>query len=133
MQNLTLNFGHVRNFPDGMKTLDEYRLKHRKFCFSTAPVFRPLNAFRDFNLRMAAATSVNVKTSSFPKSIVLPVLVDVAQIRFNKSSKYSLHRESSFFSFLWMIVVEFLMEVVVLKLLPRNWRMFCQNSLFADE
>ena len=55
-------------------------------------------AFSDFNPRMAAATSVNVKTSSFPKSIVSHVSVGVALTGCNKSSKYSLQRERISFS-----------------------------------
>ena len=47
-------------------------------------------AFPDFNPRTSAATSVNVKTSSFPQSIVLHVSVSVALTWFNNSSKYSL-------------------------------------------
>ena len=39
-------------------------------------------AFPDFNPRIAAVTSANVKTSSFPKSIVSNVLVGFALTRF---------------------------------------------------
>ena len=48
-------------------------------------------AISDFNPHMAAATSINVKTSSFPKSIVLHVPVAVAFRGFNKSLKYCLY------------------------------------------
>ena len=55
-------------------------------------------AFPDFIPHMVAATLVNVKTSSFPKSIVSHALVGVALTEFNKSSKYAIHREGiSFF------------------------------------
>ena len=54
--------------------------------------------FPDFNSHLAASTSVNVKTSSFPKSIVSHVSVGVAFTGFNKSSKYSLQRERIFSS-----------------------------------
>ena len=90
-------------------------------------------AFPNFNPRMAAATSVNLKTSSFPKSIVPHILMDVAFTKFNKSSKCSLQRERISFSSRRMFPVEPLMEVVVLKLFPRNRQMVCQNTLFADD
>ena len=90
-------------------------------------------AFPDFNPRMAAATSVNVKTSSFPKSIVLHVSRGIAFTRFNKYSKCSFQRERISFSSRRMFPVESLMKVVERKLFPRNRRMVCQNILFADE
>ena len=46
---------------------------------------------------MVVATSANVETSSFPKSIVSHVSVGVAHTGFNKSLEYSLLRERIFF------------------------------------
>ena len=85
-------------------------------------------AFPDFNRRMAAATSFNVKTSSFPKSIVSYVTVGVALTGFDKSSKLFLQRERIYFSSRRMFPVESLMEIVALKLFPRNRRMVCQST-----
>ena len=73
----------------------------------------------NFNSRMAVATSVNVKTSSFPKLIVTHVSVGVALIGFNTSLNYSLHRERISFLSRRMFPVESLMEVVALILFPR--------------
>ena len=90
-------------------------------------------AFPVFNPRMAAAISVNVKTTSFLKSMVLHVSVGIAFIGFNKSSKYSIQRETIFFSSRKMLPEKSLMEVVVFKLFPRNRLMVCQNTLFVDQ
>ena len=53
-------------------------------------------AFPDFNPRMTAATSVDVKTSSSQNQSHMSV--GVAFAGFNKSSKYSLQREKISFS-----------------------------------
>ena len=90
-------------------------------------------AFADFSSHVAAVTYVNVKISSFPKSIESLMSVGVAHTGFNKSTKYSIHRKRISLSFLRMVSVEFLMEVVAHKLFPRKRRMVCQYTLFADE
>ena len=84
-----------------------------------------------FHFYVAAATFVNVKTS-LPKSIIPHVSVGVAPTEFNKSSKYLLQRKRISFSFLMMLPVESLMEVVVLELFPRKRGMVCRNSLLAN-
>ena len=89
--------------------------------------------FLDFNPCIAAGTSVNVKTSFFPKSFVSHVSVGVTLTGFNKSSKYSLQRERTSFLSLRMFPFESLMEVAVLKLFPRKRRKVCQNTSFVDE
>ena len=95
------------------------------FVFNTAVL--------DFNPRMTAASSVNVNTSFFPKSIKSRVSVGVALTGFNKTSKYSLHRERISLLSLRLFPIESLMESVVLKLFPCKKRIVCLNTLFADE
>ena len=92
-------------------------------------ILSSLAVFPDFNPRIIAATSVNVKTSFFLKSTLLHVLVAVAFTELNKSSKHSLYRERVSFLFLRTFPVESLTEVVVLGLFPRNRQMVCQNTL----
>ena len=96
-------------------------------------ILSSLAAFPHFNHRTAAATFVNEKDSSFPKSILLHVSAGVAVTGFNKSSKYYLHCKRISFSFLRMFPIESLMKLVVIKLFPRKLRKVCQNALFAYE
>ena len=83
--------------------------------------------FFDFSLRMVAATSVNVKTSSFPKSTLSHVPEDVGFTGFNKSTKYSLSCEKIPFHLSFRISLMFpdkcLMGIVVFKLFPCKRRM----------
>ena len=76
---------------------------------------------------MTTATSVNVKTSSFPELIVLLVSVGASLTDINKSSMYSLYRERIFLPSQRMFAVLTPDEVVVLKCFPRNRNIVCQN------
>ena len=69
----------------------------------------------------------------FPKINHIACVSGCCHYWVQKSSKYSLIYERISFSSRRIFPVEFLVEVVVLKLFPRNRRMVCQNTLFADE
>ena len=58
--------------------------------------------------------------------------VGVAFTGFSKSSKYSLHQEGIYSSFLWMLPIEFLIETVMLKLFPRVAKFPLGLSYFAE-
>ena len=73
------------------------------------------NTFLEFQSLYGCCT-FNVTTSSFPKSIVLDVLVGIALLGLTNHFKYSLYHEMISFSSLRMLPVESLMEVVAVKL-----------------
>ena len=89
-------------FPSFQATWHTLVSQHTLFPFNAFNIFgrilsSPAN-FLDFNPRMAAATSVKVKISSFPKPIESHVSVGVVLTGFNKSSKYFVQRERIPFS-----------------------------------
>ena len=90
-------------------------------------------AYPDFITLIAVPISAAVKTSSFPRCVILCVSRVDAFTGFKRSSKYSLHRERISFSSVRKLPAKFLVEYVTLDLLPRKRRMICQNTLFAEK